>query len=418
MKRDKKYGWGGIVAGVTSGDEEWEATGSSFKDERGRWRVPCRRVDDHAVTRDMPLSSFARIPKTSKRRLPPVEAGDLSVCGQVCAIGMQHTSGGQTCVRCVWLDKPDEIVVITASNFRRGFKTSMRHGVNPIAFGEKYGGWRIDDYGGSRETNGEQLYAGTCEDCGFESRTLQAGDLRGGVRHECCMLRDRTGFTANGYTVVRKQWHDDAVYWLVRHGETGEEDLWSPSRVEVELVGDLRSLDNDCAKAIRDAAFKGEDSPILRDIGTTVAEVQFYLPMNHYTSGDQLGHIFPKKLCLTPRARVASWHPRLLRWIDKTKNTQMGSLAWLEQYVDPVVVVSSQELVAMWLEDLFRLFPDGRKGHLQRRGGISKTRRKRFGLPTLKAVWAAWRREAAAIEAIYDGYGILTNLDGSESNGG
>ena len=218
------------------------------------------------------------------------------------------------------------------------------------------------------------------------------------------MLRDRAGFTANGYTVVRKQWHDDAVYWLVRHGETGEEDLWSPSRVEVELVGDLRSLDNDCAKAIRDAAFKGEDSPILRDIGTTVAEVQFYLPMNHYTSGDQLGHIFPKKLCLTPRARVASWHPRLLRWIGKEMNGQMHALAWIEQYVDPVVVASSQELFAMCLEDLHRLFPEGYYGHKHGRGRISAKRRAQFSLPSRDDEVAGWRREAAAFEAIYDGY--------------
>ena len=95
----------------------------------------------------------------------------------------------------------------------------------------------------------------------------------------------------------------------------------------------------------------------------------------------------------------------------------MGSLAWIEQYADPLVIVASQELFAKCLEDLRRLFPDGYWGHKHGRGRISAKRRAQFGLPSREDEVSAWRREASAIEAIYDGYGILTNMDGSEVNG-
>jgi hypothetical protein len=405
----KKYGYGGLVAGVTSGSEEWEATGRPFENERGRRLVPCRRVDDHSVTRDMPDSSFRLIPKTSRRVCnEPVEVGDLSGCGQMCAVGSPFRRGGSTYIDCVWLNKPDEVVAVQVGHFRRGSKTASHHGRNPIAFGEAYGGWHTSGYGEIRESDGAQLYAGTCEGCGFVSRRLEPGNLRKGQRHSCSQFRDHAGLTANGYTVVHKRWHKDSVHWVVRHIETGKEELWSPPRVEIDLVGDLGSLDSECAKAIRGAAFKGEDSPILREIGTTVAEVQFYLPKSHHTRGDALGHIFPRKMCLTPRTRVASWHPRLLRWIDKPKNSQMSSLAWLEMFADPVVVVASQELFAKCLEDLHRLYPDGYWGHKHGRGRITAKRRAVFGLPTREAEVAAWRREAAAFEAIYDGYDLTS----------
>ena len=147
---------------------------------------------------------------------------------------------------------------------------------------------------------------------------------------------------------------------------------------------------------------------MLREIGTTVEAVQFYLPKSSYARGDHLGHIFPRKMCLTPRTRVASWHPRLLRWIGETKNSQMGSLAWLEMFADPVVVVASQELFAMCLGDLHRLFPEGYWGHRHGRGRITAKRRAVFGLPTREAEVAAWRREAAAVEAVYGSYDLTS----------
>ena len=96
----------------------------------------------------------------------------------------------------------------------------------------------------------------------------------------------------------------------------------------------------------------------------------------------------------------------------------MHSLAWVSQYVDPVVVVSSQELFAKCLEDLHRLYPDGYWGHKHGRGRISAKRRELFGLPTRDAEWAAWRREVATFKAIYEDCSILANLDGSEVDGG
>ena len=307
--------------------------------------------------------------------------------------------------------------LVDAGSFRLVPKTAMRWR-KPIAIGEKYGSWHIEGYGELYEKDGQQLYAGTCEGCGCKSHTLLPNNLRKGQYHSCYYLRDRAGFTANGYTVVRTQWHEDAVHWLVRNTASGEEELWSPPRVEIELVGDLTTIDAECAKAIRDAAFKGEDSPMLRELETTVAEVQFYLPLAHKRKGDALGHIFPRKLCPTPRTRVASWHPRLLRWIDPKKNSQMCSLAWVSQYADPVVVAASQALFAMCLEDLYRLFPEGRMGSESGQGGISAKRRERFGLPTRKAEWAAWRREETAIRGMYEGYADPATLDGSEVYGG
>jgi len=414
----KKYGHGGYVPGVTSGNEEWEATGRPFTDERGRRLVPCRRVDDHSVTRDMSTTSFAWVPKTSRRVCNgPVEVGDLSGCGQVCAVGKPVVRGGTAYVLCVWLDKPDVIVEMRVGNFRRGFRTSVRHGENPIVFGEKYGNYRIGGYGEVTD-RGVQLYAGTCEGCGFESRTLRADNLRRAKKHECSKLRDRAGFTANGYTVVKKQWAEGAVHWVVRNTETGREELWTPSRVEVDIAGDLALLDRECAAVVRAAALRGEDSPVLREVGTTVAEVQRYLPLSHYTRGDHLGHIFPRKLCLTPRTRVASWHPRLLRWITPERNQQMGSLAWLEMFADPVVAAAARVLLAMCLEDLHRLYPEGQKRHKRGRGKISDLRRERFGLPTRDEEIAAWEREKTAIRGMYGGYADPATLDGSEVYGG
>ena len=413
----KKFGRGGIVAGVTSGSEEWEATGRTFKDERGYYFVPCRRVDDHAVTRNLPLATFAKIPKTAMRWHPPVEAGDLSPCGQLCAIRRQFCVDGRTYVECVWLDKPSDIVRMHVHDFRAGKKTAVRHGEEPITFNRKYGSWYVTGYG-DLNARGRQLYAGVCTGCGCESRGLWASHLRRNAHHNCLRIRDRSGYTANGFTVVRRQWHEGLVRWVVRNTATDVAELWTPARVEVDLVGDLHALDKECGMAIRAAVFKGEDSDILREIGTTVAEVQRYLPLDQYNRGDQLGHILPRKMFHTPRSRVASWHPRLLRWIAKTKNVQMHSLAWLEKFTEPGVVASSRELLAMWTADMQRLYPDGYYGHLHGRGRITAKRRALFGLPSRDDEVAAWRREAEAFEGLYDGYGILANIEGSEEVGG
>jgi len=408
-----------IKAGDVSPNGRWKATGDEFFDkETRRLLVPCENLVEPGVRKLVEPQDFRRVPKTAKRHGKPIKAGDVSPNGRWMATGPQRIENGISVVPCVSLVVPGAEKLVKVSVFRSIPKTSRRQGVNPIAIGEKYGNYRVSGYGEFREGDGHQLFAGACEDCGFESRTLHSGHLRRGRRHECSKLRDRAGFTANGYTVVRKQWHEGALHWLVRHAETGAEEYWSPPRVETELVGDLLALDKECAKAIRDAAFRGLDSPMLREIGATVEAVQFYLPRCRHNKGDELGHILPRKMFHSPRSRVASWHPRLLRWIDKTKNVQMGSLAWVGQFADPVVVASSRVLLAMWTADMQRIYPEGYYGHLHGRGRISARKRALFGLPSRDAEWTAWRREAEAIEAIYDGYGILTNMDGSEVNGG
>ena len=243
-----------------------------------------------------------------------------------------------------------------------------------------------------------------CHGCGAEY-WLSYSTLVNGHRHQCMKLTDYAGFRTAGYQVVEKQWHEESLHWLVRL-EGGEKRLVPHKTVRADVTGDLKELSDACSLAVRIAAKEGRELPLLKLIGVTVEEVQFYLPLAHRRSArDHLGHIFSRKHCLTPEAVVASWHPANLRWTDPTFNSQLNSLIWSSKLADPVSHAHCVWLCAKWWADLNQQHPDGIGRRDKLAGGkITPAKRALVGMPSREEELATAKAEINRVASLYEGY--------------
>jgi len=207
------------------------------------------------------------------------------------------------------------------------------------------------------DTSGRQEAARCrCLVCG-EEYTTEYGNLRKGQKHQCAKSADYFGFTTDEHRVGEKIWHDGSLHWNVEHIASGEVGLWRHSTVSISLVGDLGKISRDCAIAIRQAARYGKHSQILEDIGTSVEEVQLFLPDSQHSEGYHMGHIVPKSRFFTPRGIVASYHPKNLRWIEPRENMSLGAAVWAERLDCPCAAEYARLLADLWLEDRAKHYP-------------------------------------------------------------
>jgi len=195
-----------------------------------------------------------------------------------------------------------------------------------------------------------------CLSCG-EEYVASYTQLRSGSQHKCVRSVDYSGFTTDEHRVVEKVWNDESLHWNVEHIPSGNVELWRHSTVSISLVGDLGRISRDCAIAIRQAARYGKHSQILEDIGTSVDEVQLFLPDSQHSEGYHMGHIIPKSRFFTPRGVVASYHPKNLRWIEPKENMSLGAAVWAEKLDCPSAAEYARLLADLWLEDRAKHYP-------------------------------------------------------------